>query len=101
MTMKHTFEPLSGHILGAAVEVHRVLGPGYHEAVYEAALCVELELRGIPHARQHEIVLHDVPRREVAILVSLVSLGPACFARDRRPFGLAVLSDPVGRLRVL
>jgi GxxExxY protein len=56
--MGHAFEPISGEILGAAVEVHRLLGPGYQESVYEAALCIELGLRGIPHVRQHEIVLH-------------------------------------------
>ncbi len=54
----HAFESISGDILGAAVDVHRALGPGYHESIYEAALCVELHLRGIPHVRQHEIVLH-------------------------------------------
>ena len=36
----------------AAVEVHRVLGPGFIESVYEHALCVELELRNLPYRRQ-------------------------------------------------
>jgi len=56
--MGHAFEYISGEVLGAAVEVHRALGPGYHESVYEAALCIELQLRGIPHVRQREIVLY-------------------------------------------
>ena len=34
-------------IIGAAIEVHRVLGPGLLEESYEAALCIEFELRGI------------------------------------------------------
>jgi GxxExxY protein len=34
-------------IIGAAIEVHRILGPGLLEAIYEEALSVELELRGI------------------------------------------------------
>lgn len=45
-------DELTERILGAAIEVHRVLGPGLLEAIYVDALCVELELRGIPHARQ-------------------------------------------------
>jgi len=36
----------------AAIEVHRHLGPGYLEAVYEEALAIELALRDLPFARQ-------------------------------------------------
>src|SRR4051812_19882003 len=43
---------LSNQVIGAAIEVHRALGPGYLETTYEEALCVELELRGIPFERQ-------------------------------------------------
>jgi len=38
--------------IGAALDVHRILGPGLLESVYEEALCVELTLRRIPFARQ-------------------------------------------------
>jgi GxxExxY protein len=42
-------------IIGAALEVHRLLGPGFLEAVYEAALCIELAGRGIKFVRQAPI----------------------------------------------
>jgi GxxExxY protein len=43
---------LSHEIIGAAIEVHRWLGPGLLESVYEAALCNELRLRGMSVERQ-------------------------------------------------
>lgn len=39
-------------IIGACIEVHRVLGPGLLEATYEACLCRELSLRDVPFRRQ-------------------------------------------------
>jgi GxxExxY protein len=36
-----TLNQFSGEIIGAAIEVHRVLGPGLEEELYEAALCAE------------------------------------------------------------
>jgi len=43
---------LSHEVIGAAIEVHRVLGPGLLESVYGVALCRELWLRGISTERQ-------------------------------------------------
>jgi GxxExxY protein len=39
-------------VIGAAIEVHRVLGPGLLESVYERCLSHELTLRGVEHVRQ-------------------------------------------------
>lgn len=43
----------SNKLIGAAIEVHRHLGPGPLEGAYEECLCRELDLRGIPYLRQH------------------------------------------------
>ena len=43
---------LSGNILDSAIEVHRHLGPGLLESVYESCLCKELDLRKINYRRQ-------------------------------------------------
>ncbi|NUP08303.1 MAG: GxxExxY protein [Polyangiaceae bacterium] len=44
-------------VIGAAIEVHRHLGPGFPEAVYEEALCAEMAARGIAFARQVPIIV--------------------------------------------
>jgi GxxExxY protein len=46
------YEKLTGEIYGAAIEVHRELGPGLLESAYEECLCHELRLKGILFKRQ-------------------------------------------------
>ncbi len=48
---------IANAVIGAAIEVHRHLGPGFLESVYEAALVVELYGRGIAFERQKPITL--------------------------------------------
>jgi GxxExxY protein len=57
-------DELTDRIIAAAIEVHRLLGPGLLESIYEEALCHELSLRGIPAERQVE---RDVIYKGVAI----------------------------------
>lgn len=45
-------------VIGAAIEVHKNLGPGLLEKHYEEALCIELELRGLNYERQKPVHLH-------------------------------------------
>lgn len=49
---RRDLKELSGSVIGCAIEVHKVLGPGLLESAYEECLCHELTLRGIPFERQ-------------------------------------------------
>lgn len=46
---------LTGTVIGAAIEVHKVIGPGLLESAYETCLCHELKLRKIPFEKQKEL----------------------------------------------
>ena len=48
-------DKLSYDVIGAAVEVHRLLGPGLLESIYERCLCYELETKGFTVTRQQKI----------------------------------------------
>ena len=48
-------DPLTGRIIGSAIEVHRIIGPGLIESIYENALCHELSLRGMTYQQQLEM----------------------------------------------
>lgn len=48
---------ISRSVIGAAIDVHRALGPGFLESVYEEALCMELHDCGIPFQRQYEVAV--------------------------------------------
>ncbi len=51
-------DTLTERVIGAAIEVHRVLGPGLLESAYEQCLCHELSLRGIHFTRQITLPIH-------------------------------------------
>ncbi len=48
-------DPRTSPIIGAAIEVHRHLGPGLLESAYEECLCHELHLRGLTFERQVDL----------------------------------------------
>ena len=49
---------LTERVIACAIEVHRELGPGWLEAVYERALCIEFSVAGIEFKRQIGIPLY-------------------------------------------
>jgi GxxExxY protein len=50
-------DPQTEAIIAAAIEVHRHLGPGLLESIYEEALCHELALRSMPFEQQKSVVV--------------------------------------------
>ncbi|MEZ6243268.1 MAG: GxxExxY protein [Phycisphaerales bacterium] len=48
-------DPLSGAVIGAAIEVHKALGPGLLESTYQACLAAELKHLGIPFQEQVDV----------------------------------------------
>lgn len=56
-------DDLARKVIGAALEVHRALGPGYTENVYEEALCIEIENQSIPFERQVKIAVEYKGRK--------------------------------------
>ena len=48
-------DTITEQIIGAAIKVHRVLGPGLLESIYEEALCVEFEMQSIEFQRQVDV----------------------------------------------
>ena len=48
-------DKLTEQIIASAIEVHRIMGPGLLESIYEEALCYELSFRNIPYERQKAV----------------------------------------------
>lgn len=51
------YEELTRKIIGAAMEVHKYLGNGFQEVVYQRALSIEMNLQNIKHEREKEMLL--------------------------------------------
>lgn len=69
-------EVLANKTIGAALEVHRILGPGYLENVYEGALARELALRQIPFESQKALAInykgHPIGEGRLDLLIDKV-----------------------------
>jgi len=71
-----SLDTLSGQVIGAAIDIHRALGPGLLESVYEELLCRELDRRGIAVRRQVGIPLvYDGVHFDCAFRADLVVEG--------------------------
>jgi GxxExxY protein len=67
------YEELTRKVIGAAMEVHKCLGNGFQEVVYQRALSIEMNLQNIAHEREREMSLqykgHDIGTRRVDFFV--------------------------------
>jgi GxxExxY protein len=90
-------EPLTKRIIGCAIEVHRVLGPGLLESCYETALAIEMAERGLKFERQPSISVSYKNRpvgqfRPDFIVEGQVVLELKCASRYDSLFGDQVLT---------
>lgn len=51
----YDFDDVTGKIIGVAIEVHKNLGPGFQEVVYQRALGMELQTTGLSFTREEKI----------------------------------------------
>jgi GxxExxY protein len=69
--MKH--KELTYKIIGCAMEVHKHLGNGFQEVIYQRALSIEFENQGIEFSREHEMQIqykgHEIGTRRVDFFV--------------------------------
>lgn len=66
-------ELVASQIIGAGIEVHRTLEPGFLEAIYQQALCLELDARSIRFERERAIAVHyrgyAIPGQRIDLIV--------------------------------
>jgi GxxExxY protein len=78
--MEKTFAPIPAEtehvanaVIGAAIEVHRQLGPGFIEKIYQEALCLELDARGLAFERERAVLVHyrgtPIPGQRIDLIV--------------------------------
>ena len=67
-------EAVATDVIGAAIEVHRQLGPGFLERSYQEALALELEARHVPFERERAVVVHykgiPIPGQRIDLIVA-------------------------------
>jgi len=69
--MKH--KELTYKIIGCAMEVHKLLGNGFQEVIYQRALSIEMKIQGLEFSREHEMQIqykgYDIGTRRVDFFV--------------------------------
>lgn len=55
---QYKYSELTGKMIGCAMEVHKILGNGFQEVIYQRALAKEMNLQGIEYSREHEMQIY-------------------------------------------
>lgn len=67
---------LTGKIIGCAMEVHRHLGNGFQEIIYQRALAIEMQQQGLGFSREHEMQIQykgiDIGTRRVDFFIEAI-----------------------------
>jgi GxxExxY protein len=66
-------EEIGRRVLGCSLTVHRTLGPGFKERIYEQAFCLELDSVGIPYQKEKKVSVRykewEIPGHQIDLLV--------------------------------
>lgn len=69
----YRYSDITGKIIGCAMEVHRTLGNGFQEVIYQRALAIEMTAQGLEYSREHEMQIYykgqDIGTRRVDFFV--------------------------------
>ncbi len=70
---EYKYSALTGKIIGCAMEVHKILGNGFQEVIYQRAMAKEMEIQGLSFSREHDMEIfykeEKVGTRRVDFLV--------------------------------
>ena len=73
---EYKFSELTSKIIGCAMNVHRILGNGFQEVIYQRAMAIEMRLAGISFSREHDMPIffrnEQIGTRRVDFLVENV-----------------------------
>jgi len=73
---EYKYSALTEKIIGCAMEVHKLLGNGFQEVIYQRALAIEFDLQGLSYEREKEMPVfykeHQIGTRRVDFLVENV-----------------------------
>ena len=94
-----SWKTAAGKVIGAAIEVHRSLGPGLLESAYGACLSHELTFRGIPFIRQIAVpVMYKGMKVDCAYRIDFL-VGKSSSKSNRSPRWICVLSGESNEVR--